>query len=250
LAEERYGAGIEHLRAAHALVPNPGLILNVSIAYRKWGGHCSEAFRALAEFWTECKEDCEYRAAGEAERDVLNEACRSRVRLESTPPVPVSVDGKRKGRTPLDLRLRPGRYRVITAGSDPLEMDIDGETAERIQLWAQDLGPPPARRRWGWLSAGIGAAGLVGGAVATGLAVDSASAVSDARRGGADPDTVDALAGRRDRETAVAVAAFTTAVVGGVTSWWLLRHWGPEAPPERLDEKGFAVLIETSTRAN
>lgn len=228
LAAERYAEGIEKLKEAYKKIPNPGFLLNISIAYRRWKGHCAEAFQAFSAFNAVCNEDCEFEAEAKDHAEALKNACTSPVRVESEPPTRVRLDGSVLGPTPLELRLRPGRY-TIGAGDTEVGLDVDGETAHRLNLVLSEPPPgPPKRRPWAWVAVGGSAAALVGGIALTALAADSAGELMAAEQDGAEPDVVDALRSRRNRETALAVAAWSTALVGaGAATWLLLRR-----PPE------------------
>ncbi len=240
LADDDFAAGIEHLSSAHALVPNPGLLLNIAIAYRRWGGHCDDAFTALARFEASCGRDCEFAEAGRREREALDGACLGVLRLVAAPPALVFVDGRIAGRTPTEQRLRAGVYEVRTSSSAPFSVEVTAGSRQTLLLTDVSAPPSPprdlrARTAWTYALAGLAAGGVVVGATFTGLAVDTASSVDAAAEAGGSPEEVRALDAQQEREAATAVVGWTVAAASGAAALFLhLSRPTDDRRPDRV----------------
>lgn len=237
LLEDDYAGGIAKLEEAYERVPNPGLLLNVVIAYRRWPGHCEEAYAAYARFEAACGAECEFRRDGAQQLAALDAKCQAPVTFVSPTPTEVFLDGKAVGRTPLTHRLRPGSHRVATSTGTPFALAVEPERPQTVWLGppALSAAPPPAaetplRDAFTHGLLGLGSGALVVGATFTGLAVDSASTLSGARAAGAPPEEIRRLSERQDRDAAVAVVGWTLAATSGAAALmlWLTKPGEPE----------------------
>ncbi|MEM6369216.1 MAG: PEGA domain-containing protein [Myxococcota bacterium] len=224
LARERYAEGIAKLEEAFAAVPNPGLLLNVAIAYRRWGEHCSESLQALERFDALCSDErCPFLEEGRTQRMLLESSCTGEIRVLSSPVrARIRLDASPRGATPLTLRLQPGRYTltatVAETGLQQVDLEVrPGQLQELRLLWPDPEPRRPGRQAAGWASAGVAVTGLLVGAIFTGLALDSDSALSNTPN----PDA-DGLEARRDREWGAAAVGYGFAVGAGVTAAALL----------------------------
>jgi len=223
LLDEDYAGGIERLEAAYARVPNPGLLLNVVIAYRQWPGHCLEAYDAYERFEAACGPECTFRRDGAQQLAALDAKCQATVTFSAHRPTPLFVDGKALGRTPRTVRLRPGPHEVQTSTGATFAVEIAPETTQTVLVaqpqLVRDASPPRAGRDaviYGL--AGFGGAALVVGATFTGLAVDAASTLSAARDDGAPLEELDRLGERQDRDAAVAAVGWSVAAASGAAA--------------------------------
>lgn len=224
LARERYAEGIAKLQEAYAAVPNPGLLLNVAIAYRRWGDHCTESLQALERFEAVCGvDDCAFHDEGRAQRVLLEASCTGEVRILSSPVrAQVQLDARPGGLTPLTLRLEPGPYTLTATAADAATRRVDlevrpGQLQEIRLVWPSPEKKLSGRRRAAWAAVGVAASSLVVGGIFTGLAVDSGSRLSDTlidQRLGVDS--------RRDREWGAAAVGYGFSLASGVVAAGLL----------------------------
>jgi hypothetical protein len=236
LLDDDYASGIAQLEAAYERVPNPGLLLNVVIAYRRWPGHCTEAYAAHRRFETACGPDCEFHRDGAEQLAALDAKCRAPVTFIAHEPTALFVDDRAIGRTPQTVRLRPGVHRVQTSTGADFSIDVEPETPQ-VVLLPSALTPRPERERvrprdaLTFGLAGLGAGAAILGGTFTGLAIDAASTLDGARAAGAAPGELDRLAERQDRDAAVAVVGWSVAAASGAAAvaLWLTRD-----PPARL----------------
>ena len=222
LGAGRFAEGIEGLEAAYALVPNPGLLLNIAIAQRKRGGHCRQAFEAQQRFEAACArfeegsgEPCPFAEEGETQRIALATACASQVRVSSAPErLPVFVDGSLAGHAPLSLRLPPGMHFVSTSSTGPrVEIALDEGRPMDILLAIPSPAPPERLvRDLAWMGVGLGAAAMVTSAIATGFATETP--------GG----------GAQDRHVALAVGSGIFGAANLSAALWVLNSQKTETP--------------------
>lgn len=223
LARERYAEGIAKLQEAYAAVPNPGLLLNVAIAYRRWGDHCAETLLALDRFDAVCSTpDCAFYEEGRAQRALLEASCTGEVRVRSSPlRARIHLGDRPAGLTPVTLRLEPGPYTLTaTAAAETKQIDLNvrpGQIQEIRLVWPTPKVERLGRRAAAWTAVGVAATSLVVGGVFTGLAVDSGSRVSDPPRDGRSR-----LEARRDREWGAAAVGYGFALSSGVLAAALL----------------------------
>jgi len=235
LGAEDYAGGIELLEAAYDLVPNPGLLLNIVIAYRQWPEHCEEAYATYRRFEAACGSDCAFRRSGAEQLAAVDAKCEAPVTLVAPGSVPAFVDATFIGHTPQTLRLRPGVHRVQTSTSGSVfEIDVVAETPQVVMLAAAaDLGPERVRTRDAFTFglAGLAASAAIVGATFTGLAVDAGSTLDGARGAGVGAGELDRLAERQSTNEAVAAVGWSVAAASGVAAMvlWLTRD-----PPARL----------------
>ena len=111
-AAGEYAKGIEEMESAYRLVPHPGFLLNIAVAYDQWGGHCEDSLATLDRFFESC-ESCELRRAGEERAEQVRERCMARLRIDSKPRgAEVLLNGDHVGKTPLSLPVRPGAHEI------------------------------------------------------------------------------------------------------------------------------------------
>lgn len=144
-----YGKGIRYMRKAHKLLPHPGFLLNIAVAYDQWGGHCGEALGTFDEFFEACP-DCSLHAKAVDKRATVREHCPSLVRIESTPPgATLSVDGVPKGMSPQTLKLPPGPHQIeavrpgFVHAKQDVEVRFGGDNHFTLALDEIPAPPPP-----------------------------------------------------------------------------------------------------------
>lgn len=248
-----YPGGIEQMRAAHALVPHPGFLLNIAVAYHQWGGHCVEALQGFEDFREACP-DCRLREAGEKRRQEVVSACEVPVTVRTEPPgASLTLDGEPIGLAPTEVAVLPGAHRVMARlkGHAPAE--------QGFQIAADGLGPslvlelvPLDRPRttpapqlgvsapveptssggpgaWPWVSLGVGALGLGAGALFTVQTLDFVDQEEATRVGGAGRAEIEALRNDAESSAILAHVGYGVGVVGvGVAV--LLWALGDDAP--------------------
>jgi len=242
LMEDDFAGGISQLEEAYDLVPNPGLLLNIVIAYRRWPGQCERAYETFRRFDLACGSDCEFRREGDEQLAAVDAKCMASVSMLSSENPRVFIDGELVGRAPISVRLRPGRHYVQTSTTtvEGLALQIDPETP--MSVWLPGRGDLAAdRRRVALRSASDGllggavVAGIVG-AVFTGLAIDGAAQVD---ADGLSPAAREERAAQRDRDTAVAVISLGVATAAAALG--LLLRGAAETdgePPEGSTSDG------------
>ncbi len=261
-----YAGGIEEMEAAHALLPHPGFLLNIAVAYERWGGRCVEALTALDRFDGLC-DRCELTEAGRRRRDSIEAVCATDVSVRSEPPgARLVLDGqKRVGTAPATVSILPGRHSI--------RAELDGYVpAEQSFEVRQDAGPslvlrlapevfsspalappeqpailgierPPSAEpnrgpaasgpsAWTVLALGVGAAGLGAGAYFTVTAFDRIDAEARGRRDGSELGELLELRSDAEAQAVAAHVGFGIGLLGvgiGLLSWLLD---GPSSPPE------------------
>ena len=154
----KYAAGIERMRAAYDLVPHPGFLLNIAVAYHRWRGHCREALETLEAFQKACK-NCRLKSAGQERKEEFTQACQVAVEVKTQPTgARLWLDGRPQGRSPAVLPLLPGRYTLVARledyhpaqeeirvrrGTQP-QVDLELVAIERPPVATQVTPPPPS----------------------------------------------------------------------------------------------------------
>jgi hypothetical protein len=244
-----YGAAIEEMRAAHEILPHPGFLLNIAVAYVRWGGHCRDAFEAFDAFRDAC-EDCDMRDAGEERREEAVAACEVVVPVRTRPSgADVLVDGTPAGEAPLDLHLLPGPHRVVARleGYAPSEQGF--EVAEGVGpslvlelIPLEDRRPPAAPSpatavapasgpgAGPWVALGAGVAGLGAGAALTAHTLSVVDREAEARADGAEPDAVLDLRAEAETSAILAHVGYGVGVAGVGLALLLWALDGDDAP--------------------
>lgn len=240
LLDDDYAAGIERLEAAYDLVPNPGLLLNVLIAYRRWPGHCREAYATYRRFEAACGSECEFHREGAEQLAAVDAKCMAPVTFTSPSPTAIFVDDKAVGKAPCTVRLRPGRHRVRTS-TVSFEIEVEPENPQSVFVPSASLTAPPKippRDAAAFGLIGLGAGAAVLGATFTGLAVDGASTLDEARDRGAPDGELARLAAQQDRDAAVAVVGWSVAVASTSAALVLLFTRERDEAPRIADAEG------------
>jgi hypothetical protein len=188
-----YAGAISEMEKAYALIPHPGFLLNIAVAYDRWEGHCAESLEAFERFFAECG-SCDLGVKAKRTHAEVEAACHVEVSVVSTPDgATVAIDGAVRGRTPFEARLLPGAYAVLLdkAGYDrrtqairvergrPVRLSIElversdppppmiSDAPPAIRTEVEPAGPSP----FTWVAFGAGAAGLATGIAFTVLTV-------------------------------------------------------------------------------
>ncbi|AKF10313.1 hypothetical protein [Sandaracinus amylolyticus] len=176
--EERYAEALEHFVRAQQLDPHDAVRFNVAICLQRLG-RWSDAWREYRSLTTSDALDDAQRAYAAALLADL-EARLAVVRVTTSEPAELRIDGDPVGPAPLEVRLAPGPH-VLTARAADRESirRITVERGEQLDVALSlpapvAITPPPPRetrlvlRDPGWLTyvgasiAAIGAGGIVG----------------------------------------------------------------------------------------
>lgn len=188
-----YEQGIAAMESAYRLVPHPGFLLNVAVAYDQWGGHCKDSLVAFDRFFDACAGSCRMLGAAMARQEKVKAACNGELAILTTPAgAAVAIDGEAIGSSPLTAPLGVGKHYVAVGleGHEPetREFEIVESKTTRIEiaLTAKAAPPPPPPTKtappppappppavvvpapttddgvdpWPWISIGVGAAGV------------------------------------------------------------------------------------------
>ncbi len=256
--------GIGALKHAHSLVPDPGYLFNVALAYDKWTDHCVETIGAFEAYLRICPA-C---AFSDAAREKLSQAqrrCRGTVTVATEPAgLKVVVDGVLLGLSPRTSTMTPGRHvlevgmgqrppirrrffvepqeqrtlSIVVGPGDPKSAPTPSPSAEGLTARAESAEPP--NRTPMWISFGIGGAGLVTGAIFYGLALGDRATLVDRREqaiAGEIPGTaLEPVDARLRRHRFFTWAGFGVATVGVATG--LILYLLESSPPA---EAGLSV---------
>jgi tetratricopeptide (TPR) repeat protein len=254
-ARQQYAEALERWKAAYALWPRPALLFNLALAYDKLDDP-EQSLTFLREFLAESQR-------GPVDRALLREAERmerklapllAELVLSGPAGVEVTVNGRRAGKLPLTVVVRPGivTLELKTEGREPLRqtLEVQGGKVTRhavvlppprpVPRPAPPPAPPPARRRGlhpayalSLLAASVALAGTAAG---TGLlAMDRYETFK------AEPTatTRSRVAALRDATNALWALAGATAAAGVVLA--VLASWKPQ---ERRVERRARVQVE------
>lgn len=247
-----FGGGIEEMERAYALIPHPGFLLNIAVAYDRWDGHCAESLEAFERFFLEC-DRCALLAGATKKHVEVEKACRVPVRIESTPEgAHVAVDGTVRGQTPYETTLLPGEYAIVLDLSgherrtetlrvkkgEPMTLPLSLEK----QAAPPPLPPPPIVARTEparagpspvtWVAFGVGAAGLATGATFTVLTMQKLDAEEEARRAPRPKAEIESLQEEAKRNAVVAHVGYGVAVAGAAAGVILLLVTGDDDASE------------------
>ncbi len=174
--------------AAQARAPAPQSLFNIARCQERLG-QLAEAVESYGEYLASAPDAPDRNAVAahvaELEARLPLEAS---LRVTVEPPASVSVDGDPAGRSPVALRLKPGRHLVRAAeeGYQPLDREVDLAAGGRIQLElslvpllspsvasgrapdaavrdAVTPAPKAAPRRWTYVAAGVAGVCLAAG---------------------------------------------------------------------------------------
>ncbi len=113
LAAGAYERGITRLGRAYDIAKRPELLLNIAMAYDKWGGHCPEALEAFDRFLSACGE-CESAGLARERLHEVRDRCEPRLVVSTSPAgARVLLDGKQIGVSPLARTLSVGEHEVV-----------------------------------------------------------------------------------------------------------------------------------------
>jgi hypothetical protein len=234
--------GIRALEEAHAIAPDPALLLEIADAYDEWSDHCVEALEVFRRFFTAC-DRCAALEKASNDFAAAQDRCASDITFETHPSgAVVRIDRDDWSRvTPFTTRLRPGRYgyevhrsgHAATSGeiavepASPKTIEIElGRTPGPSDV-APKVGPPaiaaqvnaePHRAQ-----IGVGALLCLGGGVAAGAAGAAFIAIGmrEADRAlrlestiGRDPAEIDRLHASARRSYAIAGVSLGASLAG------------------------------------
>lgn len=268
-AKGDYAKGIEQMRKAHKLLPHPGFLLNIAVAYDQWGDHCGEALGTFDEFFEACP-DCELFEQATKKRGEVRSHCPALARIETTPPgATLSVDGVPKGMSPQTVKLPPGPHTIAAARpgyvSADREVEVRFGAENRFALSLEAIAPPPATgppppvakappppepevvhgqlapiqeppanlTPWVWTAFGVAAAGAAVGTVFTLQTLSALDAEEQARVDRRTKREVEDLQSDATNKAIIANVGFGAAAAGLVTGVILLVvDAGGEQDPE------------------
>jgi hypothetical protein len=247
-----YAAGISEMEKAHALIPHPGFLLNIAVAYDRWPGHCEESLQTFERFFMEC-EDCKLLAGARKKHAEVESTCRVVVSIRSTPDgARVAVNGAFRGKTPFTTRLLPGTYAIVLDLSEhdrataTLEVERGKPRELELELVRKKIEPPPppppitvvtepephGPSPFTWVAFGIGGAGLITGATFTGLAMQDLDREEEARRTPLPKAEIEALQRRAKRDAIIAHVGYGVAVAGAAAGVLLFFFTRGDAEPK------------------
>jgi len=130
-----YSDGISLLEKANALAPNPDIVFNIALAYSQWRGHCVEAKAAFDRFFAVC-EECDSLEIAKQRAVKLAEQCQATLRIVGPRSAAIWVDGAKRGKAPLTLKLEPGGHvvRAELPKHEPAKQDVVLEPGKERQL--------------------------------------------------------------------------------------------------------------------
>lgn len=269
ISEGSYAQGIDLLEAAHRAVPHPTFLFNIAVVYDQWSGHCSESLAAFDRFFEACA-DCQVLELAERRFERVKEKCEVALSVRSVPPdALVLLDGGEvEGRTPFDVTLRPGRYRVrleregFEPHAEEVQLEPGRDRSLSVSLVPRATEPPrpdlaasaaPGRRpgallrAWGWAALGAGAVGVAVGTVFAVSSLDTVEEADDlARDPNVDPSEV---AEARDEARSAAVVSYVGYGVGlagvgtGILLHVLAGKRDREAQALRLGTDGRGIVL-------
>ncbi len=238
-----YAGGIAEMEDAYALIPHPGFLLNIAVAYDRWPGHCQDSLDTFDWFFTEC-DGCKLQSRARKTLADVERTCRVEIAIDSTPAgARVAVDGTFRGETPFTTRLLPGDYTLVldlsgheramktisVARGQPqaLTLELPLKAAPpppppppplRVDTTPPSPGPSP----FTWVGFGVGAAGLATGAVFTALALKAIDHEKAARQTPLPKADIVALQEDARRDAIVAHVAYGVGIAGVATGVVLL----------------------------
>lgn len=258
-ADGDYGGGIESMEQANALIPHPGFLLNIAVAYDQWGDHCPESLAAFERFFVACP-TCELRAQAVKKHAEIKARCRIEVVVDTIPSgATLTVGEEEVGITPVTLPLDAGRHRLsaVRPGYQRMEAEIlveqGGQKRHVLRLDPEAVAevvaeppppppPPPDLLRgdgpadiitpaptehtslapWTWTAFGVGVAGAAVGTVFTFQTLNALDAEEQARADRRPKREVEALQSDAVNDAIIAHVGFGVAAAGLVTGVILL----------------------------
>ncbi len=191
----KYEEGIEAMESAYRLVPHPGFLLNIAVAFDQWGDHCKDSLVAFDRFFEVCGGDCKMLRAAKKRHGQVQAACLGEVAVFTHPAgAAVEVDGSFAGEAPVTAPLPPGKHVVVArlggheARTESFEITPGATTKLNLALEPEAAAPPPppppppppdsvittprpppddSINPWPYVSFGVGAAGLGVGVIYT-----------------------------------------------------------------------------------
>ena len=248
-----YEGGISYMEKAHELRPHPGFLLNIAVAYDRWGGHCTESLETFDRFFELC-DGCKLAAQAKKKQAKVREGCRVEIQFETEPAgAALSVDGELIGPAPQTLRLEPGPHTVVAVRADYLrlertiEVQRNGETRIRLEMEPEATAvepPPPAPpppppplmsttlkprndeglglTPWTWTAFGVAAVGAGIGTWFTFQTLSALDAEEAARQARLTKVEVEALQADATNKAIVANVGFGVAAAGAAAGILLL----------------------------
>jgi hypothetical protein len=238
LRQKKYGPAIVKLEALYRLQPKSVILYNIAVAHDKLRASCQTRNTAYERFFAECK-GCKEKQAALKRFKTIQSACFGTLKVDTHPEkVMVGVDDRSLGQAPQKVTLVEGPHVVWAQNGKRRvfqKVKITANKTQTVQLTVQPVvsdlpkamvkTPPAAVQKSGghiveWSLLG-------GGAVVAGLGAYLMSGASqidtDAKE---DPHSV-SFGDYTDAEDQHAMGTAllgvgTTAVVGGLT-WWFLN---------------------------
>lgn len=267
-SEGDFGGGIEAMEKANALIPHPGFLLNIAVAYDQWGEHCPESLAAFERFFAACP-TCALRAQASRKHAEVKARCRTEVVIDTIPSgARLTLGGEELGVTPVTVPLSPGRHTVVAVrpGYQRMETDLliepGGQARHVLRLDPAAVDapppppPPPARTDpappptisaplaplpeprtdlapWKWTALGVGVAGAAVGAVFTFQTLNALDAEEQARADRRPKREVEELQDKAVNDAIIAHVGYGVGAAGLVAGvlLWILDDDDPEPEP-------------------
>ena len=131
-----YAAAIIVFQQAHALAPEPRLLLNIALSQEKLPGQCGATLATFERFFEACR-TCALAGAARADAQRIRARCLARVQIETEPRDALLRVGDRPAiSTPIAVDLPAGehRLRLRRAGFEPLDRTVRVDWTERARL--------------------------------------------------------------------------------------------------------------------
>jgi len=236
-----FRAALAAFEAAQTRAPAPQSLFNVARCQERLG-QLAEAVESYGEYLVAAPDALDAPAVAthvaELQARLPLEAS---LRVAVEPPASVSVDGDLAGRSPVALRLKPGRHQVRAeeSGYQALEREVDLAAGARIQLELSlvPLAPPPgantrapeaavrdvvnpptrgAPRRWTYVAAGVAGVCLAAG---IGFGVSAQQAQNALKVGGPrSPEAVQQVYDTASARSAAANGFYVAAAITGAAA--------------------------------
>jgi len=241
-----FGSALLEFERAHGLLQGhprrPELLYNMALCLRalfRYGEALALFERYLVESSVTGERRAEVQRAVQALARLVAE-----LRVESNLDAEVWIEGRRRGETPLTLRIAGGSYtlEVRRPGSSsvrrPLELSAGDRRLERVDFQPSD---PGLDRHWVWTGCGI-----AGALALTGAALWTATALRHARMLDRDPARVTSEDNRRQARMALAGDLLLTGAGGaalGTAALALFVQWQRDEAQEAATEDTLSVDV-------
>jgi tetratricopeptide (TPR) repeat protein len=241
--DSSFSASADEFKKAYELYPNYRILYHVAKS-QAGAGQAVDAINNYNRFLVESKGKIDPNRQTEVKQDISRLYPKvGIVELEcSVKGAKILVDGKVQGTTPVtkSLVVEPGSHSVVVSldGNSLLEKEVSLEAGNTValQVTGDDMGDLEAaeaetaltvdgtdeedgerpKRIWTWVAAGVGGAGLIGWAVAGGIALDKEAEVLELCPNSKCPNDPVTLKDARDARDITRDAALAADILMGV----------------------------------